>query len=83
MKFLVCKMNKMSKSGEKALDLNASSSMPDLAHQNKINLPTPCHFHLKCYFLLVKPLIPKQLLLISHWIVYWKDCTTKQESSLV
>lgn len=34
-------MNKMSNFAEKALDLNASSSMPDLAHHNKINLPTP------------------------------------------
>lgn len=73
----------MSKFGEKALDLNASSAMPDLAHQNKINLPTPCHFHLKHYFLLVKPLIHKHPLLTSHRIVYWKDCTTKQESSVV
>lgn len=76
-------MNKMSEFGEKALDLNASSSMPDLAHQNKINLPTPCHFHLKCYFLLVKPLIRKQPLLTFGWIVYWKDCMAKQESSVV
>lgn len=59
-------MNKMSKFGEKALDLNASSSMPDLPHQNKINLLTPCHFHLKPYFLLVKPLLRKHPLLTSH-----------------
>jgi len=76
-------MNKMPKFREKALGLNASSSMPDLAHQNKINLPTPCHFHLKRYFLLVKLRIRKRLPLTSWRIVYWKDRTTKQESLAV
>lgn len=45
--------------------------MPDLAHQNKTNLPTPCHFHLKHYFLLVKLLLCKQLLPTSQRLIYF------------
>lgn len=63
--------NSCSKLGGKALGLNASSSMPDLAHHNKINLPTPCHFHLQRYFLLVKT---HSFLSISRSLPAWMAC---------
>lgn len=63
--------NSRSKLGGKALGLNASSSMPDLAHHNKINLPTPCHFHLQRYFLLVKT---HSFLSISRSLPAWMAC---------